>query len=261
MPRRKRPELRQVERGPVPDLIVRVEQRSSEKNNDAVAQAVTLEPEPSQGRQGRRTHRRILQDHPVIDDPDVPGRVLCFRTLLAEQVQYLDTQERKLAVLDELGQLIQRDVLRLRDVPDDGQDGVHDRLFVREPAILPQAHAQEAEHAPVLGRELDAQRPDRLDDHNLELIGQLADKVANLLHQPVDGTLISGLEQCCDREGGDGPVAICDERLHLDVSGSSQGSRKTASAPRGPPAPCLQSPAPRNARARAVHTATGRSPW
>ena len=211
-------ELRQVQGGPVPHLIVRVEQCPLEQHDDPVAQPLALQSEAREGRQRGRPHRGILQNDTVVDHANVPGRVLRLGPLLAQQMQNFDAQERELAVLDELRQLAQRDVLGLWHVLDDGQDGIHDRLFVRETTVLPQTHAQEVQHPPVLGGELDAQRPDRLDHHDLELVRQLADEVPDLLHQPVDRPLVARLEQRGDRQRGDRPVAVGDQRLHLDIA-------------------------------------------
>ena len=65
-------------------------------------------------------------------------------------------------------------LLGLAHLGDDDQDGVDDRLLVLEPPLLPQHVRQEGHQHAMLLRELEAHRTDRVDDDNLELVGDLA---------------------------------------------------------------------------------------
>mmetsp|Transcript_6058 Transcript_6058/g.24078 ORF Transcript_6058/g.24078 Transcript_6058/m.24078 type:complete len:485 (-) Transcript_6058:662-2116(-) len=70
----------------------------------------------------------------------------------------------------------------------------------------------------MLLRELQTQFPHGLDDHDLELVLDVAHEVGDLLEQPVDARLVARLEQRGDGERGDGAVLVRDERLHVDVA-------------------------------------------
>ena len=57
-----------------------------------------------------------------------------------------------------------------------------------------------------------------LHDDDLELVGNFWHEGGDLLHESVDGGLISGFEQRGDGQSGDGPVHVRDQVLQIQIA-------------------------------------------
>ena len=64
----------------------------------------------------------------------------------------------------------------------------------------------------------DAQFTNRFHDNNLEFITNFTHKRRDLFHQTVDGAFVARLQQCGDRQGGDGTVGVRYEAFHVVVA-------------------------------------------
>ena len=64
--------------------------------------------------------------------------------------------------LDKFTQVAEAGLLGLGDLADEDEDGVHNRLFVLKPTVLPQHVGEEIHQRTVLLREFEAQRADGL---------------------------------------------------------------------------------------------------
>ncbi len=101
---------------------------------------------------------------------------------------------------------------------DQVEHALHDGALELVAALVAQDAAEELEHAGLLAGELEAERPDGLDDGDLELVGDLRHEAGDLLHQAVDAGLVAGLQERRDGEGGDGAVAVGDEKFDVGVA-------------------------------------------
>ena len=92
---------------------------------------------------------------------------------------------RELAVFDELAQVRERLLLAVRDELDHVEDRLDDRALEVVAALVAEHAREEGEHRLVLGRELEAERADGVDDDDLELVANLTHEAADLLHEAV----------------------------------------------------------------------------
>ena len=191
-----------------------------EKHVDTLAELLieVVQPELRQTRYGSRTHGRVLKHDTVIDESDVLGRVRRLGALDTQQVEHTNREFCELAVLDELTQVRERLLLALPDELDHVEDGFDDRALKVVSALVAQDARQEREHRFVLGRELEAERADGVDDDDLELIADLAHEAADLLHEAIDGRLIAGLKQRRNSVGRNTAVRVRDKVLEVDVA-------------------------------------------
>ena len=86
--------------------------------------------------------------------------------------------------------------------------------------FVAQNAAEEGQHTGLLARELEAKSPDGLDDGNLELVGNFGHEASNLLHQSIDTSLVTSLEQRRNSKRGNGAVRVGDEELNVLVARS-----------------------------------------
>ena len=54
-------------------LVIGVHLAAAEEDEDVGQEVVAERPKPGQRRDGRRPHRRALQQHTVVDEADVPA--------------------------------------------------------------------------------------------------------------------------------------------------------------------------------------------
>ena len=208
---------------PVPHLVIGVHLTPGEQHQHVGQQVIAQRPELGHGGDSSGPDSSVLQEDSVVDETDVASGVGGPGTFLAQQVQDLHRQDGVLAVLYELAQVGQSVLLRLGVLLDHGDDGVGNAGLVVQAALVSQHARQEVEKDPVLLGELLAETADGLNHHDLELVRDLRDEGGNLLHQPVHAALGSGLEEGGDGQGGDGPVAVRDEVLQVQVAGCHCG--------------------------------------
>lgn len=79
----------------------------------------------------------------------------------------------ELAVLNELAKVRKSLLLRVRDELDEVEHTLHDRPLEVVSTIITEDATEECEHTSLLARELQAERPDSLDDGDLELVRNL----------------------------------------------------------------------------------------
>ena len=87
-----------------------------------------------------RSDGGVLQDDAVVDEADVFAGLGGFGALLAEQVEDARRQDGVLAVLDELAQVRQPDLLRLGVVLQDADDCVHNAFLVVKATLQQTTH-------------------------------------------------------------------------------------------------------------------------
>lgn len=84
------------------------------------------------------------------------------------------------AYLNEFTQMCKSRLLSIWDLPYKDENAVHNCLLVLKATVLSQHTGQEVHEGPVLLRKLEAQGPDGLHYHNLELISNVCHEGANL---------------------------------------------------------------------------------
>ena len=95
---------------------------------------------PSITRVRTRSDGSVLQDDTVVDEADVFAGLGGLGALLAEQVEDARRQDGVLAVLDELAQVRQPDLLRLGVVLQDADDCVHNAFLVVKATLQQTTH-------------------------------------------------------------------------------------------------------------------------
>ena len=140
------------------------------------------------------SHLGRLQNDPIVNVADVLGGRGCVGSLASQQVEDARGQRQVVTVLDELAEVGEAALLRLRVVLDDGDDGGDDGVLVVVAAVLAQHRRQERHHHRVFARELEAQRADRFHHHDLELVRDLGHEAGYLFHEAVDAALVARLE-------------------------------------------------------------------
>ena len=86
-------------------LVIAVHHTPAQQDQDVGQKIVAERAEPGHGRDGGRPDRGVLQQDPVVDEPDVAGRVGGARPLLPQQVEDAHGEAGVLAVLDKLAQV------------------------------------------------------------------------------------------------------------------------------------------------------------
>mmetsp|Transcript_8511 Transcript_8511/g.18533 ORF Transcript_8511/g.18533 Transcript_8511/m.18533 type:complete len:262 (+) Transcript_8511:1173-1958(+) len=191
---------------------------ASQQRQDLRAEGDDMHPKLGQGRDRSGTHRGVLENDAVVDEANVLGGTRRLGSLCTEKMKDLSGEQGELAVLYELAEMDETSVLGLGNRLDERDDALHNALLEVEAALFPQCVGEEGHEDAVLCLVLDAQRPDRLHNDNLELVGDLAHKGGDLLHEAFHGGLGPRLEEGGDGEGGDAPVGVRDHRLQVQVA-------------------------------------------
>jgi hypothetical protein len=113
---------------------------------------------------------------------------------------------------------VRTSLLRVRDELDHVEDSLNDRPLEIVSSLVAKNAGKEVEHDRLLRRELEAKSTNGADDDDLELVRNLRHEGRDLLHETVDGRLVSSLEEGRDGESRDATVVVVDELLHVEVA-------------------------------------------
>lgn len=97
------------------------------------------------------------------------------------------------AILDEFTKVREGLLLAVRDELDHVEHRLYYGTLEVVATFVSQDTRKEREHGRVFGWELEAERPDGVDDDDLEFIADLSHKASDLLNETVDGGFISSL--------------------------------------------------------------------
>lgn len=107
---------------------------------------------------------------------------------------------------------------RVRNELDHVEDSLDNRSLEFVSSLVAKYTGKEGEHDGLLGGEFEAECSDSVDDDDLELVRDLAHELGDLLHEAVNGSFITGLEEGRDGESCDTSVVVVDEFLHVEVA-------------------------------------------
>src|SRR3569833_912263 len=97
-------------------------------------------------------------------------------------MQDADGQLGELAILDELAEVRQSVLLGVGNELDQVEHALDDGSLELVPSLIPEDAAEEGQHAGLLAGELQAERPDGLDDGDFELVRDLRHEARDLLY-------------------------------------------------------------------------------
>jgi hypothetical protein len=162
---------------------------------DALLQpdVVRVQAKLSQAPDSRGPNSSVLQHDPVVNEPDILGRLWRLGALDTQQVQDPDRQFGKFAILDEFAKMRERLFLASGDVFDHLKDGLHNRTLEIVPSFVTEDAGEEGEHRRMLFWEFEAERSDSINNDDLELVADVTHESADLFHQPVDGSFVASL--------------------------------------------------------------------
>jgi len=175
-------------------------------------------PKLCQSRDGGCSDDRVFEDDPIVDIPDVLGRLCCLGAFEADKMENPDSKFCEFAIFDKLAKVCEGFLLGVRYKLDKVEHALHNCPLKFVAPLIAQDPAQEREHAGLLVRELEAKGPDCLHDGNLKLIRDFGHEAGNLLHEAIHASLITGLQKGCDGKCRDGPVAVGDEQLDIWIA-------------------------------------------
>mmetsp|Transcript_53208 Transcript_53208/g.154918 ORF Transcript_53208/g.154918 Transcript_53208/m.154918 type:complete len:239 (+) Transcript_53208:1324-2040(+) len=197
-----------VEADAVPHLVVVVVLPKLQQQEHVPAQGGALHGDLREGVHGRGADEGVLEDHAVVDEADVLGRLGGARDLLAQEAQDPRAEVRVLAVLDELAEVQQAALPRRRHLRDDEDDRVHEVLLELGVAVLAEVRGQEGHQRLVLVRILQAEALHGAYHVDLEDVADVGHEGGDLLHQLLHVGLVTRLEQGRQCQGCRIPVLV-----------------------------------------------------